>query len=409
MSRWPTKALADLCEITIGKTPPRNVPRYWGDGYAWLSIADMGQGRVLQHTKETITPTAVDEGVSGRLVPPGTVLLSFKLSIGKLGIAAVPLYTNEAIAALAIRDVGKLSPEYLLRALAAADLQAGTDRAVMGRTLNKAKLQRLRIPLPALPEQRRIAAILDTADAVRCKRQQTLDLADQFLRSAFLDMFGDPVTNPKGWPLKPLGHIATITTGNTPSRTKPEYYGAGTEWIKSDNINTPDHYVTLASERLSEEGRVVGRIAHPGATLMTCIAGSRSCIGNVAMADREVAFNQQINALEPSAMVLPEFLYFDLLLAKRLIQTASTDSMKGLVSKGRLARLELPVPPAAMQVQFSGLFRTAMATGRLLEASIEGCDALFKSLVQRAFRGQLMSTTHGPTPVQEVRHEATRL
>jgi type I restriction enzyme S subunit len=267
----------------------------------------------------------------------------------------------------------------------AAKLRSTTARR---RTLPRDTFLSMPIPLPPLPEQRRIAAILDRADAVRRKRERTLDLADQFLRSAFLDMFGDPVTNPKGWPLMGLGEVASITTGNTPPRERPDYYGSHIEWIKSDNINTPGHYVTRAGESLSEEGKAVGRTTQPGATLMTCIAGSRSCIGNVAMADREVAFNQQINALEPSAMVLPEFLYFELLLAKRLIQAASTDSMKGLVSKGRLARVKVPVPPAAMQGSFSGLFRATANGGGHLGASIEDCNALFESLVQQAFRGE---------------------
>jgi len=255
-------------------------------------------------------------------------------------------------------------------------------------SVRKEDLLALRVPLPPLPEQRRIATILDKADAARRKRQQTLDLADQFLRAAFLDMFGDPVTNPKGWPVRSLGEVAAITTGNTPPRDRPEYYGSGIEWIKSDNINTPDHYVTPASERLSAEGGAVGRTAQPGATLMTCIAGSRSCIGNVAMADRDVAFNQQINALEPRSSVLPEFLYFELLLAKRLIQAASTDSMKGLVSKGRLARVKVPVPPAAMQELFSDLFRAVAGARRRLGADVEGCSALLESLVRQAFHGE---------------------
>jgi type I restriction enzyme S subunit len=265
----------------------------------------------------------------------------------------------------------------MIRRATGASYPAVSDKTVEGS----------KIPLPPLAEQQRLAAILDKADAVRRKRQQTLDLADQFLRSAFLDMFGDPVTNPKGWPLQALGRIATITTGNTPSRNKPEYYGVGIEWIKSDNINTPDHFVTRASESLSEEGKAVGRTVHPGATLMTCIAGSRSCIGNVAMADREVAFNQQINALEPHSSVLPEFLYFELLLAKRLIQAASTDSMKGLVSKGRLARVELPIPPLVLQERFCGFFESTKAISARLRMGIDRTDLLFKSSTERAFRG----------------------
>ena len=92
-------------------------------------------------------------------------------------------------------------------------------------------LKRTWFPLPSLPDQRRIAAILDKADAVRRKRQQTLDLADQFLRSAFLDIFGDPVTNPKRWPIKKLGDVVEFTSGGTPSKTNPEYWEGAIPWV----------------------------------------------------------------------------------------------------------------------------------------------------------------------------------
>ncbi len=100
---------------------------------------------------------------------------------------------------------------------------------------------------PPLEEQKRIAAILDKADAIRRKRQQAIQLAAEFIRSVFLDMFGDPVTNPKKFETVPLKKIGCVKTGNTPSRKKPEFYGDDIEWIKSDNINTPHHFLTQLS------------------------------------------------------------------------------------------------------------------------------------------------------------------
>jgi type I restriction enzyme, S subunit len=98
----------------------------------------------------------------------------------------------------------------------------------------------LRIPAPpALPEQRRIAAVLDRAEALKLRRQTTLEELDNLGRSLFLELFGDPVVNPKGWPLLAIAEIGTVITGNSPSRAHPEYFGNSIEWIKSDNINTP--------------------------------------------------------------------------------------------------------------------------------------------------------------------------
>lgn len=245
------------------------------------------------------------------------------------------------------------------------------------------------IPLPPLPEQKRIAAILDKADAIRRKRAESLRLTEQCLQSVFLDMFGDPVTNPKGWDVKRLDSLADVTTGNTPPRKRPDFYGEGIEWIKSDNINTPSHFLTPASEHLSDKGKAVGRVAPPLSILVTCIAGSPACIGNAAIADREVAFNQQINALIPRPGTDPYFLYFLVKLSRRLIQAASTNSMKGMVSKSALASVEVPAGPHSLQSAFGTVFERAIQTGERLAMAEAQSEALFGSLTQRAFRGDL--------------------
>lgn len=94
-----------------------------------------------------------------------------------------------------------------------------------------AEVERIKIPLPPLTEQKRIAAILDKADAIRRKRQQAIQLADDFLRAVFLDMFGDPVTNPKGWKSMPLGRVATFTSGGTPTKQRADYWNGEFPWV----------------------------------------------------------------------------------------------------------------------------------------------------------------------------------
>lgn len=257
--------------------------------------------------------------------------------------------------------------------------------------LSPRDLSTFEVPVPPLAEQRRIADILDKADAIRRKRKEAIALTEELLRSAFLEMFGDPVTNPKGWPVKPLARLGRVTTGNTPSRAVPAYFGNNIEWIKSDNINTPSHYLTRATEGLSAEGRAVGRTVPAGSTLMTCIAGSPDCIGNVALADREVAFNQQINAVTPHDGVDYRFLYVLLLVGKRLVQAASTNSMKGMVSKGKLEDVLVPAPPSKAQAQFGEAFDRVLRLSRRQEAAQSEAQTLFDTTVRRAFSGELAS------------------
>ena len=259
----------------------------------------------------------------------------------------------------------------------------------------------LEIPLPPLPEQRRIAAVLDRAEALCAMRRVALAQLDQLTQAIFLDMFGDPVANPKGWPLKPISAIGAVITGNTPPRSEADFYGGNVEWIKSDNINTPSDYLTPATEHLSEAGAAVGRVAPAGSILVTCIAGTPDCIGNAAIANRRVALNQQINALVP-ADADTWFLYAQLLVEKKLVQAASTAGMKGLVSKSRFSAIELMTPPLSLQRDFA---RRAAAVERLKSAhraSLAELDALFASLQHRAFRGELQEHADDPRAASAV-------
>lgn len=249
-------------------------------------------------------------------------------------------------------------------------------------------LKRLEIPLPPLDKQRRIATILDKADALHRKRKRALEMFDGLSRSMFLEMFGDPVLNPKSWPRKRIDEICEVITGNTPSRKVAGYYGVEIEWIKSDNIIPGEPYVTNAVEYLSYKGGSVARIAPAGSTLVTCIAGSPNSIGNASMTNRSVAFNQQINALIPLA-IDPVFLNHQIRVAKPLIQAASTGGMKGLVSKSRIEKVLLMCPPGELQDEFSTQIAKFDIVRGQLKSSAAKTAALFSSLQHRAFTGQL--------------------
>lgn len=246
-----------------------------------------------------------------------------------------------------------------------------------------------KIPLPKLEEQKRIAAILDKADAIRRKRQEACMIARDAVRHVFLHEFGDPISNPNAFDQRPISEVAKIVTGNTPSRKEPDNYGDEIEWIKSDNINTPSHYLTEATERLSKIGEKKSRTVPAGATLITCIAGSPDCIGNAALTDRRVAFNQQINAAIPGDQLVDRFLYAMILVLKPAIQQLSSKSMKGLVSKGRFETLQVIVPPKPQQERFATLFDLIVGVAKKMDTAAEDSDRLFNSLVQRAFKGEL--------------------
>src|SRR5690606_7208842 len=169
--KFTYKSLAELCQINLGKTPSRNKPEYWGEGVNWVSISDL-KDKYISNTKEQITEEAIT-GANCKIVKKGTLLMSFKLSIGKLAFTEIDLFTNEAIAALPIIDESILDKDYLYYVLKFIPLVGG-NQAVMGKTLNKQSLSNLQIPLPpTIDDQKRIAKVLSDYEALIQKRKQS--------------------------------------------------------------------------------------------------------------------------------------------------------------------------------------------------------------------------------------------
>jgi type I restriction enzyme S subunit len=371
--------LETVCDLVMGQAPDGESYNAEGEGLPLIAGAgDFGEVHPVA-TKFTRAP--------GKTCKPGDIVLGIRATIGRKVLADGVYCLGRGVAGL--RAKPGLDSRYLWHWLTHVEpALASKARGATFKQVNRDDIAGLIITVLPLPEQRRIAEVLDRAEALRAKRRAALAQLDTLTQSIFLDMFGDPTTNPKGWPTKSISDVATVITGNTPSRAVPDYYGTEIEWIKSDNINTPHDYLTLASEGLSALGRAVARVAPAGSILVTCIAGSPECIGNAAMTDREVAFNQQINAAVPRD-IDSRFLYVQLLVGKPLIQRASTSSMKGMVSKSRFERIMVMCPPLALQHEFAS---RVGAVGRLKAAqedSLAQLDALFASLQHRAFAAEL--------------------
>ncbi len=384
------KALKDICTIQIGKTPSRHESDYWRDGtHAWLSIADMNQGRYLNNTKEYITDLGV-KASNIKLIPKNTLVLSYKLSIGKVGITQKPMYTNEAIASLTELD-SQVDINYLYWALQHIDLLENADRAAMGKTLNKAKLSEVKIPLPPLAEQRRIASILDQADELRQKRQQAIEKLDQLLQATFIDIFGDPVSNPKGWDLKPVGEISESKLGKMLDKKKQssenDQYkylrNANVQWFKFDLSDVFDMEFNEKDRKNCElkfgdilvcEGGEPGRAAIWKNDLENCF------------------FQKALHRVRlDMTQILPEyFVWLFWFYSKNggfddHITVATIAHLTGVKMKA----MQIPIPPLSMQEEFQQKVNEIEVLKTTLENSSKLFESLFSSLQNQAFNGTL--------------------
>jgi len=260
-----------------------------------------------------------------------------------------------------------------------------------------------RIPLPPLPEQRRIAAILDKTGAIRRKRQQTLDLADQFLRSAFLDLFGDPVTNPKGWPVIEFGELLSDisygtskkctserTVGTTPILRIPNILGGEISWddLKHCALDARE----LDKLRLED-----------GDLLFVRTNGNPEYIARCAVFDgndEPVAFASYLirARFREGADALPVFLReqfsFPTYRSRLVRETRTTAGNFNISSKG-LRRLRLVLPPMREQEQFFRAIEAIVRLRKKYATAQTSEEALLGSVTQRAFRGELSAPVGG--------------
>lgn len=255
--------------------------------------------------------------------------------------------------------------------------------------ISKKYIENLDIPILPIDTQNKIVAVLDKASSLLTKREETIELCEKFLRSVFLDFFGDPVLNTKSWDKQPLSNFGEIITGNTPPRINPEYYNNFIEWIKTDNIIKDGVYPTIASEYLSELGAKVGRIVEPGAVLVACIAGSISSIGRVALVNRKMAFNQQINAIQPNSRIAPAFLFYLIRNSSEYIQSYATKGMKRIITKGVFQQIQFINPPYELQLKFESISNRINQSILNINNSQKDISILFDSLIQQVFNGQL--------------------
>lgn len=247
-------------------------------------------------------------------------------------------------------------------------------------------LKELQVPSPPLSEQRRIVVILDHAVNLRNKYQLLIDSISELKISSFVSTFGHPLANERGFATRRISDLADVVTGNSPSRNDPENFGSSTEWIKSDNLG--GEIATEAKVWLSEKGRSKARLAPEGSVLVTCIAGSAESIGKCSIIEREVAFNQQINAILPGGNILPEFLLAQLKCAPELVRHKSTGGMKGLVNKSTFQGIEVLVPPRELQEEYVASWRTANREAAAASKARDMADIVLSILQDRAYQRQ---------------------
>ncbi len=386
-ANWKWKKLREICEKPeYGYTTSA---KFDGSGPLLLRTTDITNGNIDWQAVPYCAEPPTDE--KRYSLKDGDILIARAGSVGASVVIKNPPRSVFASYLIRFRPKKELNASYAGFFLSSDIFRSQLGAKISGTTLpgvNATNLSNVQIPVPSLPTQRKIASILEKAESARERRKEANRLINEFLKSAFLEMFGDPVRNPKGWDKFKVTSLGKVQTGNTPSRKNSDNYGNYIEWIKSDNIINDEMFVSKSREMLSKEGFKKARFVESGSILVTCIAGSPTSIGNVALTNRKVTFNQQINAVKPYQDVNPIFLYGLFKMSKQLIQKSTTLGMKRIITKSKFENLVLIKPPLNLQQNFADLVQKVERLKEKQHESERELADLFNSLMQRAFTGK---------------------
>jgi type I restriction enzyme S subunit len=326
------------------------------------------------------------------------------LNITGASVARCCLLDNSILPARVNQHVCILRPErsrlncqYLMRFLTSEQTQqkllniagAGATREA----ITKSEIEKFSIPLPPLAEQKRIAAILDAADALRAKRREALAQLDALLQSTFLTLFGDPVSNPMGWEAVCLRSVADLENGDRSSNypSGPDVLDSGVLFLSTKNIS--DNQLVFNNCQFISEKKFKS-LSRGKLRRNDLVITLRGTLGSCAIFDCEFEtgfINAQILILHPSEQIISTYLHALIITErmKRHFEELSTGvAVKQLTGK-QIGDLSIPLPPLSLQQKFAAIVESVERQKTTQRAHLAELDALFAALQHRAFRGEL--------------------
>lgn len=252
--------------------------------------------------------------------------------------------------------------------------------------ITKGKFDDFQIPLPPLSIQNRIAEILDAADSLKRKDQELLKKYDELAQAIFIEMFGDPVKNEKGWEVRTIGSLTSVGSGSTPSRQVNEYFGGPISWVKTTEVNGQIIYST--EENISEKGLKNSSCKlYPKNSVIIAMYGQGKTRGQVGILGVEATTNQACAVIKPSKELDSTFLFNYLKLSYKTLRELGRGGNQENLNKGMIEDFEIIFPDYTKQLEFNK--RMEILDSLKKSFNQNKSQNLFNSLIQKAFKGKL--------------------
>ena len=382
---WEIKKLGDVCLIERGGSP-RPIKAFLTDadnGINWIKIGDASENsKYITSTKEKIIPEGMKKS---RFVHKGDFLLSNSMSFGRPYILAVDGCIHDGWLVIHDND-NRFDKSYLYYYLGSPNIYNEFKRLAVGgvvSNLNSELVRNVKVSIPPIAEQERIVGELDCLSGIIAAKRAQLRELDTLAQSIFYTMFGDPITNDKGWQTKKLGDVCDTTSGGTPSKKHAEYYENGTiPWLRSGEIDKT--FISSTELCITEQG-VKNSSAKWFPINTVVIAMYGATVGQVGVLKAAMTTNQAICGIFPNDIFAPIYLYYFLRSMKTEFIKLSSGGAQPNISQSIIRDTIVSCPPILMQQQFAEKIENIERQKELITKSIKETEDLFNSRMSYYF------------------------
>ena len=387
MSKWKMVKLGDVCKFINGDRG-KNYPSgkdIVENGIPFINAGHLVNNEISFSSMNYITEDKYNQLGSGK-IQKGDFLYCLRGSLGKHAIVE-NLEKGAVASSLVILRPTNIDVHYLSYCMDSPSISTQLQQANNGSSqpnLSANSVKQYIVPLPPLEEQKRIADILDKASNLIDLRKQQLEKMDLLIKSKFIDMFGDPVTNPKEWEVKKIGELTNVFTGETPNKSIDEYYCGNIPWVKTGEISK--EYIWEAEERITKKAlKETNCKIFPINTIMVAMYGQGKTRGQAGLLKIEASTNQACAAIVPNESYCTEYLF-------KLIQL-SYETLRSLGRGGNQPNLNLSMikeflimcPPVELQNQFAEFVEQVEKQKAVMQQSLEKMETNYKALMQEYF------------------------
>lgn len=378
-----TTTIGDVCEVIAGQSPPSNTYNKNGDGLPFFQgKADFGYLYPEQIRIWCSAPQKIAE--------EGDILISVRAPVGPTNICNQRACIGRGLSA--IRSGSTIDPKYLLYFLRKNEPKlASQGKGSTFSSITQKDIKKIPILVPPLEDQKRIVSTLDQADALRRKRKESIKLLDEYVRSVFIEMFGDPVTNPKGWGVVRFDRLGKFVSGGTPSKQNKAYWMGDFPWVSPKDMK--HFYIDGAIDHVSEivfQDTSLKKIV-PNTLLIVVRGMILAHSFPVAINRVPVSINQDMKAVELDESIRPLYakIALDCMKSKILSHVSTAAHGTKRFDAEGMKKILVPVPPISLQDAFCTKLEIVEKMKNSMKMQSSETSQLFDALNQKAFTGTL--------------------